>query len=70
MAKKPPACTHRTSMMPPMKLDMSNLAWENCGGVLVLPPSPERKDKEFDWFTEELHESRAGREKEQRVIFF
>lgn len=59
MAKKPPACTHSTSMMPPMKLDISNLAWENS--ELVLPPSPGEKGKEeFDGFIGKLHESRVG----------
>lgn len=45
MARSPPACTHSTRMMPPTKLDMSNLAWENSEGELVLPPSPREGDK-------------------------
>lgn len=66
MAKKPPACTHSTSMMPPMKLDMSNLAWENCGDELVLLPSPGGNEKaESDWFAVTSHESRV-----RRVRFF
>lgn len=40
MARRPPACRHSTSMMPPMKLDMSNLAWENSGDELVLLSLP------------------------------
>lgn len=45
MTRSPPACTHRTRMMPPMKLGMSNLAWENSGAELVLPPSPREGGK-------------------------
>lgn len=68
MAKKPPACRHSTSMMPPMKLDMSNLAWENSGDELVLLPSPEGKEKEQ--FDGKLHESSVGWEKKRFSHFF
>ncbi len=69
MAKKPPACRHSTSMIPPMKLDMSNLAWENSGDELVLRPSPGGKEeKQFDGLTGKLHESRMG--KEESGVFF
>lgn len=62
MAKKPPACTHSTSMMPPMKLDMSNLAWENFGDELVLLPSP-RGGKRRDDCEIRLKQDESGEKK-------
>lgn len=61
MARNPPACTHSTSMMPPMKLDMSNLAWENSGDEFVLLPSPGGREKaDFGCFTLKSQEAGLG----------
>ena len=70
MAKKPPACRHSTSMMPPMKLDMSNLAWENSEVDFGLLPSPGGRGAEFQGFTVKWHISRARRRGKKRGLFF
>lgn len=68
MAKKPPACMQSTSIMPPMKLDRSNLAWENFGDELVLLPSP-RGRKRRDDCEIRLKQDEGGDGKESFLCF-